>query len=58
MTAYNKWCENKDIDIIEQTVNTALGHWKSIAEQMLALHQQNAEHCSVRIEALVNNNHI
>ncbi len=58
MDAYNKWCENKDIKTIEQTVTTALDHWKNISEQMLALHQQDAKLCSVKIEILVNNNHI
>jgi len=57
MDAYNQWCENRDIKSIEQTISTSLDHWKNIAEQMLALHQQDAEQCSVRIEALVNNNH-
>jgi len=58
MAAYNQWCENKDINSIEQTVARALGHWRSIAEQMLVLHQQDAEHCHVTIEKLVNNSHI
>lgn len=58
MDAYNKWCENKDIKTIEQTVTTALDHWKNISEQMLALHQQDAKHCSVKIESLINDNHI
>jgi hypothetical protein len=58
MVAYNQWCENKDIKPIEQTVASALGHWRNIAEQMLALHQQDPEHCHAKIEILVNNNHI
>ncbi len=58
MNAYNQWCENKNIKIIEQTVTMAVDHWKNIAQQMLILHQQNAKHCSATIENLVNNNHI
>ena len=58
MKAYDKWCESKNISIIEKTVSTSLGHWQTIAEEMLALHQQDAGQCSVRIESLVNNNHI
>ncbi|MFV9615909.1 MAG: Sfum_1244 family protein [Gammaproteobacteria bacterium] len=58
MNAYNKWCETRNINTIEQTVATSLDHWKNIAEQMLALHQQDAERCSVRIETLVKNSHI
>jgi hypothetical protein len=58
MKAYEQWCEDKKIASIEKTVTTALGHWQDIAQQMLALHQQDAEHCSVTIEALVKNNHI
>ena len=58
MKAYEQWCEDKKTASIERTVATALGHWQDIAQQMLALHQQDAEHCSVTIEALVKNNHI
>jgi len=48
----------KNIQIIEQAVNDAHDHWQQLAEQMLALHQQDSEHCSVKIEALVKDNHI
>jgi hypothetical protein len=58
MKAYEQWCENRNINAIEQTVASSLNHWQNIAQQMLALHQQDAEHCNVTIEALVNNNHI
>ena len=58
MTAYNKWCETRNINTIKQTVTTSLDHWQNIAEQILALHQQDTQHCSDKIEALVNNNHI
>lgn len=58
MDAYNRWCENKDINTIKETVTTSLDHWQNIAEQMLALHQQDAKHCSAKIETLVNENHI
>ena len=58
MDAYNRWCENKDINTIKETVTTSLDHWQNIAEQMLVLHQQNAKHCSAKIEKLVNENHI
>ncbi len=58
MGAYNSWCENHDIATIEQIVSSSLGHWRSIAEQMLALHQQDTEQCSVKIEALVNDSHL
>ncbi len=56
--AYEQWCESKDIKIIEKTVATAVDHWQNIAQQMLALHRQDAGHCSVTIETLVNDNHI
>ena len=46
-----------DIKIIEQTVSEALDHWQQLAQQMLELHQQDAEHCSVRIETLINDSH-
>ena len=58
MNAYNLWCENKDINTIEQIVATSLDHWQNIAKQMLALHQQDAEQCSVRIEDLIKDSHI
>lgn len=58
MKAYEKWCENSDIRAIEKTAALSLDHWKSIAEQMLALHQQDASQCSVKIETLVDDNHI
>ena len=58
MIAYSQWCENRDIKPIKQTVAKALDHWRSIAEQMLALHQQDADVCHARIENLVNNSHI
>jgi hypothetical protein len=56
--AYNNWCEDKNINTIEQTVSVAVNHWKKIAQHMLALHQQDNRHCSVNIEKLVENNHI
>jgi hypothetical protein len=58
INAYNDWCENNNIKVIEQTIATSLDHWQNIAEQMLALHQQDAKQCSGRIEVLVNDNHI
>jgi hypothetical protein len=58
INAYNDWCENNNIKAIEQTIATSLDHWQNIAEQMLALHQQDAKQCSGRIEVLVNDNHI
>ena len=57
MDAYHEWCENGDIKIIEQTVDEALDHWQTLAQQMLELHQQDAEHCSAKIEALVKCSH-
>lgn len=58
MTAYEQWCENKNISTIEKIVAAAVGHWQDITQQMLVLHQQDAEHCNVTIEALVNDSHI
>lgn len=58
MEAYNQWCKNSNISAIEQTVSRSVNHWQNIAEEILALHQQDAEHCSDTIETLVNNNHI
>lgn len=58
MQAYLQWCDTRNITAIEQTVDKALQHWRDIAEQMLALHQQDAEQCSVNIETLVKNNHL
>ncbi len=56
--AYNQWCENKNIDTIENTINNAVNHWQNMAKQMLTLHQKNAKQCSHEIELLVNQNHI
>ncbi len=56
MDAYELWCKNKNINAIEQTVASSLEHWQNIAQQMLALHKQDAEQCSVKIEALINRN--
>jgi hypothetical protein len=53
MQAYHDWCEHQDIDIIASKVDTALAHWRDLSQQMLALHQQDAQTCSVKIEALV-----
>ncbi len=58
MDAYNQWCDRNDISAIEKTVATALHHWRDIAGQILALHQQDSAQCSARIEALVKDNHI
>jgi len=58
MAAYEQWCENNDIKAIEQTVEKYVSHWRRIAEEMLQLHQQDAKHCSVAIENLVNENRI
>ena len=58
MDAYNSWCESQDIEAIKKIVYASLDHWQNIAEQMLALHQQDAEQCSVRIETLVKASHI
>ena len=58
INAYEQWCENQNIKTIEKTVATAVDHWQNISQQMLVLHQQDEKHCSVRIEDLVNNNHI
>ncbi len=58
MTAYNHWCDDQNIKTIEQTVVKSVAHWRSIAQQMLALHQKDAAQCSATIEELVNNNHI
>ncbi len=54
MNAYNQWCKDQEISVIEEIVTSSLGRWKSIAEQMLALHQKDADQCSVRIESLIN----
>jgi hypothetical protein len=56
--AYESWCDDNDIKTIEKTIARALDHWKTIAEQMLALYQQDSEQCSVKIESLVDNNHL
>ena len=58
LDAYNSWCENKNISIIEQTVASTVGHWQTIAQRMLALHRQDENHCSISIEKLVGSNHI
>ncbi|GMR16799.1 MAG: hypothetical protein BMS9Abin31_1183 [Gammaproteobacteria bacterium] len=58
IAAYNRWCDTKNINTIKQTVTASVDHWQNIAQQMLALHQQDTEQCSVRIEALVDSNHI
>jgi len=58
MDAYDRWCDSQNINCIERIVSSSLNHWQNIAEQMLALHQQGAEQCSVRIEALVKQHHI
>ncbi len=58
ITAYECWCENNNIDTIQQTVTAAVDHWQSLALQMLALHQQDTKQCSVRMETLINNSHI
>lgn len=58
MDAYDQWCENQEIKTIERIVSTSLDHWQNIAQQMLALHQQDAEQCSAKIETLVKGNHI
>ncbi len=58
MTAYERWCQNNNINIIKQTATASVDHWQNIALQMLALHQQDAGQCSVKIETLINDNHI
>ena len=56
--AYNEWCENKKTKPIEKIVNKAVHHWQDLANNMLALHQQDAKGCSSSIENLVCRNHI
>ena len=60
MKAYESWCATKDNNItpIAQAVANAHDHWQQLAHQMLALHQQDTELCSVKIEALIKDNHI
>ncbi len=58
MDAYDQWCDSQKISSIERIVSSSLNHWQNIAEQMLALHQQGADRCSVKIEALVKQHHI
>jgi len=58
LEAYAQWCENKNIKPIENTINKAVDHWHNIASNMLQLHQQHANQCSIDIEKLVDNNHI
>jgi len=57
MKAYEQWSESNNSRAIEQTITHAVNHWRDIAQQMLALHQQDKQQCSGRIETLVNNNH-
>ena len=56
--AYNQWCGNKKVNIIEKTVTKTVNHWQTICQQILNLHQHNAKQCSDKIELLVSNNHI
>lgn len=56
--AYGQWCENKSITPIEKIVDKAVNHWQGVAKNMLALHRQDAKHCSTTIETLVNDSHI
>jgi hypothetical protein len=56
--AYNDWCKNKKLAAIEKTISTSQDHWAAIAKKIVSLHQQDSKHCSVTIEALVNDNHI
>lgn len=58
MQAYEHWCENKDISMIENTVNRTLDHWHSLASEMLAIHQTDPARCDDRIEALVNDSRV
>jgi hypothetical protein len=58
LDAYNRWCEDSNIDSLNDLVATSLEHWQTIAREMLALHKQNTENCSTMIETLVNDNHI
>jgi len=53
MDAYDQWCENKNVNVIEQIVASSLEHWQNIAQQIITLHQQDAQLCSDHIEALV-----
>lgn len=56
--AYNNWCDTNNINAIEKIVDSTVDHWHEVAQQMLALHQKDAKHCSVTIEALVKASHI
>jgi len=58
LESYNQWCENKNIKTIENTINKAVNHWHVIAKDILQLHQQDADQCSINIENMVNNSHI
>ena len=58
LDAYNRWCEDKNIDNIKQTVTASLDHWQCLAREMLNLHRQQPEGCNIRIETLVNDSHL
>lgn len=58
LTAYNRWCEDNDIDDMKDTIASSLNHWRDLAQQMLDLHQRYPDACSDRIETLVNENHL
>jgi len=53
MDAYDQWCESKNVKVIEQIIASSLDHWQNIAQQIITLHRQDAEQCSVHIEALI-----
>jgi len=58
MEAYQQWCKNGNIDQLHKNIAAGKKHWQKLAIEILALYQNNREHCSRNIEALVKDNYL
>ncbi len=60
--AYQQWLQNNDMTVIQKTVKHARLHWQKLAEDILAIYQQQADQpgrqIADEIEKRVNNSHL
>ena len=56
--AYASWLDTGDSMQLKSLVKRSQQHWQSIAERMLALHQQYGKDCHTHIESMIEAQHL
>lgn len=55
MQAYQQWCDNGDLQTLQENTHKGKKHWQQLATDILDLYRKDPQHCSQNIEELVNN---